>query len=127
MPEAIVTWIHRLTDPQRGVVAKRDGQQECPSVSVLAFGDGQSRGDHGRSGMHGRAFVDVVELENVRRDAVRQRRAGGGRSTRPKYDRLVGRPEARDDLLRHARRTFECARHGGAEPIENCAPGVGDD
>jgi hypothetical protein len=71
--------------------------------------------------------VDIVELENVRRDAVRQRRAGGGRSTRSKYDRLVGRPEARDDVLCHTSRAFECARHGGAEPIENRAPGVGDD
>ena len=84
-----MTRVHRFANPKRGVVAKRDRQQECLSARVLAFGNRQRRRDDWRAGMHRRAFVDVVELEDVRRNAVGQRRAGGGRSTGTEHDRLI--------------------------------------
>ena len=127
MPEAIVAWIHRLADRaarhrSQASTASRNARPSACSRSATA----SAAGDDRRGGVHRRAFVDVVELENVRRDAVRQRRAGGRRSTCAKYHRLVRRPKRRHDLLRHARRRFESARHRGSEPVENSALRIGD-
>ena len=91
MPEAIVTRVHRFADAQRRLVAERDGEHEVASRRVFALGDGERRGNDRRGRVHRRAFVDVVELEDVRRDAVRERRAGGRRSSSGKHRRFVRR------------------------------------
>ena len=70
--------------------------------------------------------MNVVELENVRRDAVGQRGAGGRRSPAPNTVASVDDAEARDDVLCHARRRLERAGQRGSEPVENRAMRVGD-
>jgi hypothetical protein len=56
---------------------------------MLAFSDRKRGRDDRRSRMHRRAFVNVVELEDVRRNSVGQCCAGRRRSTGTEHDRLV--------------------------------------
>ncbi len=91
MPVAIVAGVHRFADPQRGFVADGHGRQEPFARRVLTLGDGQRRGDDRRGTVNRRRLVDVVELEDVRADAVRERRRSRGRPATREHRRFRGR------------------------------------
>src|SRR5262245_50159293 len=117
MPEAIMTRIHRFADAERSFVTERHGEDEVTSRCMFAFGDGERCRNDWCGRMNRRAFVNVVELEDVRRDAVRERGAGGGRSAACEHRRFIRVTETRNRPLCHSRRRLESAGQRGTKPV----------
>src|SRR6185295_5720770 len=77
MKEIVVTRIDGFTNTKRSLVSNRDRGKKRATAGMLTFGDCQCGWNDRRRGMDGRALVDVVEFENVRRDAIGKCRCRG--------------------------------------------------
>ena len=121
MPVAVMARVDRFTDSQRGLVAEDDGEGEVVASGMLPFGDRKRRGDHGRGGVERGALVNVVELEDVRRHAVRQRSSVSRRAGAWEHRRFVRRTQSPRNVSGHARGQLECAGERGPEPVERCS------
>jgi hypothetical protein len=116
--------IHGLTDAQRSLVPECDREHECVAARSLALGHRERRGDHRRGRVERRAFVNVVELEDVCRDAVRERGRSGGRAPGAEHRGFIRDAEGVRDALGHACGRLERSRERGAKPVERRALGI---
>jgi hypothetical protein len=119
MPETIVARVDCLPDAQRRVVSERYCQQEIPPRRVFALRYRQYGWNDRRSRMQRRAFVDVVEFQDVRRHAVGECRPRSRPPARRKHRRVVRCPEPCGHSLRHPRRRFDRACERRAKPVED--------
>src|SRR5262245_50640350 len=127
MPISIMTRIDRLADAKCGIVSERDGTGERTAVCALALRDGERGGDHGSSRVERGSLMNVVELQNVRRDAVGERRGRRGASRGAEDGGLVARTETAGDTLGNAGGGLECAGERRPEPVESCPVALVDD
>ena len=119
----VVARVHRLAHAQGDVVADRDGEQKITPRRVLPLGHGQGGRNHGGGGVQGGPLVHVVQLEDVRGDAIGERRAGRRRAVSGEDAGVVRSPEQPNDVARHDRWRLEGAGERRAEPVEHGARG----
>ena len=72
--EVVVAGVDRLADAERGLVADRHRREKRAAIHVFALGNRQRRGNDRRRRVNRRSLVNVVELEDVRGDAIGERR-----------------------------------------------------
>jgi hypothetical protein len=94
---------------------------------VFALGNGESSGDDRGTRVERGAFVNIVELKDVRGDTVGERGAGCGGAAFRKYASFRRCAQPGDDFPGYSGWWFEAACEGGPEPVEDGAACVIDD
>jgi hypothetical protein len=87
-------------------VSDRHRGKKGTTIRALAFRDRERRRNDRRRRVHRRSLVNVVELEDVRRDAIRERGSRVLMHGRTEHRRVARTPKPRGNLLREPRRLF---------------------